>query len=91
MPSGVLVILVLMATVVVVLVAWLVHHVRRELLRRRQVARVRAALAAPGRVSVAELRARCGADTLRRYPTPSGTAGVPDPAVPLGSTARRVA
>lgn len=50
-------------------VGWLAHHVRRELQRRRQVARVRAAVA--GHVSVAELRKRCGADSLARYPTPS--------------------
>ncbi|WNV83704.1 hypothetical protein [Umezawaea sp. Da 62-37] len=72
-------------------VVWLVHHVRREVLRRAQIARVRAALTRPGQVSVAELRARCGADTLRRYPTPIGTAGVPDPAVPTGSISERAA
>jgi hypothetical protein len=39
--------LAVMGVVAVGVVIWLVHHVRREVLRRRQVARVRAALAAP--------------------------------------------
>lgn len=85
-----LLILALLGIVAAGTVGWVAHHVRRELLRRRQVARVRAALAAPGRISVAELRARCGADGLKRYPTPGRAAGVPDPTALPGST-RRVA
>lgn len=56
------VILALLGTVAVAACVWCGHHARRELARRRQVARVRAALA--GNTSVAELRARCGADSM---------------------------
>ena len=66
---GTLAILIMFGAVVVGLIWWLAHHVRRETLRRRQVARIRAAV--DDRVSVAELRARCGADSLLRYPAAS--------------------
>jgi hypothetical protein len=66
---GTLAILIMFGAVVIGLIGWLAHHVRREMLRRRQVARIRAAV--DGRVSVAELRARCGADSLPRYPAAS--------------------
>lgn len=72
--------------VAVGLVCWLGHHVRRETLRRRQTARVRAVLA--GHISVAELRQRCDADNAPRYPTPSGVASDPDLAALDGPTAR---
>lgn len=82
-------ILALLGTVAWGVVAWMVFHVHRETLRRRQVARVRAAVA--GNLSVADLRERCGADEMPRYPTPSRAVGDPDPAAPDGSTSARVA
>lgn len=63
-------VLVVLGVVVPGVVWWCAHHVRRERRRRRQVAGVRAAV--QGRVSVADLRTRCGADALPRYPDPSG-------------------
>jgi hypothetical protein len=66
-------------------IVWAGHHVRLEQQRQRQVARVRAALA--GRVSVAELRQRCGADEMPSYPTPSRAVADPDPAALDGPTA----
>ncbi|NGY63413.1 hypothetical protein G7043_31270 [Lentzea sp. NEAU-D13] len=83
---GAIAIVMLLGAVAIGLICWLGHHVHRETLRRRQVARVRAALA--GHTSVAELRERCGADEMPRYPTPSGAAGDPDPAALDGSTMR---
>ena len=77
-------ILALLAAVAVGTVLWVAHHVRRETLRRRQVACVRTAVA--GRMSVAELRERCGADEMPSYPTPSRACGDPDPAALDGST-----
>jgi hypothetical protein len=62
-------VLAVMGAVALGVVGWLVHHARCEFLRRRQVLRVRTAIAANGRVSVAELRRRCEADSLARYPT----------------------
>jgi hypothetical protein len=82
---GQIAIVTLLGAVAVGLVCWLAYHVRREVMRRRRVARVRAAVA--GNLSVAELRARCGADEMPRYPTPSRAAGDPDLAAPGGSTA----
>lgn len=79
------VILALLGVVALSAVAWCAFHVRREVLRRRQVARVRAAL--EPRTTVAELRERCGADLLPRYPTPTVAAGGPDPAVTVGPAA----
>ena len=60
-------ILTLLGAVALGTVMWVACHVRREVLRRRQVARIRAVLAE--RVSVAELRERCAADDLPRHPT----------------------
>ena len=82
-------ILVLLGAVACGVVTWVAFHVRREMLRRRQVARVRAALAS--RISVAELRARCGADSLARFPTPRAEVGDPDPVAGRGSTSGRAA
>lgn len=87
--GGAIAIVTLLGAVAVGVLCWLVHHIRREVLRRRQVVRVRATLA--GRVSVAELRERCDADSLPRYPTPSGAASDPDLVVLDGSTPRRAA
>jgi hypothetical protein len=86
---GVIAILVLLGAVAVGVVLWVAHHVRRESLRRRQVARVRAAVAC--HVSVAELRERCGADSLARYPTPSRAASDPALTALDGSTSGRAA
>lgn len=69
---GAIGILVLLGAVVLGVVLWVAHHVRREAIRRRQVERVRAAL--EPQPTVAELRERCGADVLPRYPTPAGPA-----------------
>ncbi|MDX3656246.1 hypothetical protein PV646_02900 [Streptomyces sp. ID05-26A] len=82
---GAIAIVTMLGAVAVGLVCWLGHHVRRETLRRRQADRVRAALA--GRISVAELRQRCGADKAPRYPTPSRAASDPDLAALDGSIA----
>ncbi|WP_157621627.1 hypothetical protein [Saccharothrix sp. NRRL B-16348] len=78
-------VLAVVGAVAVGVVWWLALHVRREVLRRRQVARMRATLEA--RTTVAELRERCGADKLPRYPTPTVAAGGPGPAVTVGPTA----
>lgn len=59
-------ILVLLGLVAAGLVGWLIYHVRREILRRRQVARVRAKI--EQRPTVGELRKRCDADWMPRYP-----------------------
>jgi hypothetical protein len=76
-------------------VGWLAHHVRRELLRRRRIARVRGVLALNNRVTVAELRRRCDADNLPRYPTPGNGISDPDliplPGFTLGSNPGRAA
>lgn len=77
-------VLAVLGAVAVGVVWWLGLHVRREVLRRRQVARVRAVL--EPRTTVAELRERCGADLLPRYPTPPVTAGDPHPAATGGPT-----
>lgn len=47
-------------------VLWCAHHVRKEHQRRQQVASVRAELV--HRPTVAELRERCQADAMPRYP-----------------------
>ncbi|MFD9703861.1 hypothetical protein [Lentzea sp. NPDC059081] len=86
---GAVVILGLLASVAVGTALWVAHHVRREVLRRRQVERVRAALA--GRSTVAELRERCGADLMPLFPSPRPAVGAPDPAAGRGSTSERVA
>lgn len=86
---GAIAIVMLLGAVALGVICWLGHHVRRETLRRRQVDRVRAALA--GRTTVAELRARCGADSLARYPTPRAAVTAPDPAVARGSISERAA
>jgi hypothetical protein len=88
--SGAPAVLGLLGLVVLSVMAWCVLHVRREALRRRQVARVRAIL--EPRPTVAELRRRCGADGLPRYPspTPTGVVGGPHPAAPVGPTANPV-
>jgi hypothetical protein len=62
-------VLVVMGAVVVTVLAWLAFRVRREALRRRQVVNVRHRL--DPRPTVAELRARCGAERLPRYPRAS--------------------
>ncbi|MBM7861798.1 hypothetical protein [Lentzea nigeriaca] len=82
---GEIAIVMMLGAVVVGLVCWLAFHVHREMRRRRQVERVRAALA--GKTSVAEPRARCGADPLPRFPSPRTAVGAPDPAAERGSTA----
>lgn len=82
---GAIAIVTMLGAVAVGLVCWLGHHVHVETLRRRQADRVRAALA--GRISVAELRQRCGADNAPRYPTPSRAASDPDLAALDGSIA----
>jgi hypothetical protein len=64
-------VLMFVGAVALLCVLWCAHHVRREYQRRRRVDAVRMALA--GRVSVAELRERCDADRLPRYPTPATT------------------
>ncbi|MEU3649784.1 hypothetical protein AB0E59_40885 [Lentzea sp. NPDC034063] len=86
---GAIAIVTMLGAVAVGLVCWLGHHVRRETLRRRQADRVRAALA--GRISVAELRERCGADSLPLLPTPRTAVGDPDPAAERGSISERAA
>lgn len=63
---GAFVILALLGFVAAGLVGWLIYHVWREVLRRRQVARVRARVEQG--LTVAELRERCNADSLPRYP-----------------------
>ncbi|WP_090071107.1 hypothetical protein [Lentzea flaviverrucosa] len=83
------VILALLGAVAVATCVWCGHHVRRETLRRRQVDRVRAALA--GKTSVAELRERCGADSLARFPAPRAAVTAPDPAAARGSISERAA
>ncbi|SES37479.1 hypothetical protein SAMN05216188_1444 [Lentzea xinjiangensis] len=79
-----LLILMALGAVVVGLVGWLGQHVGRQTQRRRQVDKVRAALA--GRVTVDELRTRCGADSLPLLPTPRPATGTPDPAGERGCT-----
>lgn len=66
---GALVILALLGLVAAGLIGWLIYHVRREALRRRQVTRVRAQVERS--LTVDELRRRCGADSLPCYPGPS--------------------
>ncbi|GLZ29380.1 hypothetical protein Lesp02_15700 [Lentzea sp. NBRC 105346] len=83
MTPGAFAILAVLGAVVVGIVCWLGYQVRREAIRRRQVTRVRAAV--EPRPTVAELRERCGADTLPRYPTPTVAAGDPDLAASVGS------
>jgi len=61
--------LIVIGMAVLGLLTWTGLRVRRGAIRRSQVARVRMAL--DGRVTVAELRARCGADELARYPSPA--------------------
>lgn len=78
------VVVILLGVVALLAVGWCALHARREVLRRRQVARVRAAL--EPRTTVAELRERCGADELPRYPTPAGAGGTPDTSAPAGPT-----
>lgn len=63
---GTWVIVSLSGLVAVGVVGWTAYHVRRELLGRRHV---RAALRTT--VTVAELRARCNADSMPRYPVAS--------------------
>ncbi|MFD5831018.1 hypothetical protein [Lentzea sp. NPDC060358] len=81
---GTVIIMCLLGVVALLTIVWVGHHVRVEQQRRCQVARVRAALA--GRVSVAELRRRCGADEMPSFPTPSRAVADPDPAALDGST-----
>lgn len=85
MTPGAFAILALLGAVACGVAAWVAFHVRRETLRRRQVVRVRAALA--GKTTVAELRQRCGADPMPLLPSPRPAAGAPDPAAGRGSTA----
>lgn len=59
----------LLGLVALGVVVWLGIKVRRELLRRRRVARVRAQV--EQNLTVDELRRRCAADSLPRYPGPS--------------------
>lgn len=59
-------IVVMIGLVALGVVVWLGVKVRRELLRRRQVTRVRAQ--AERNLTVDELRRRCDADSLPRYP-----------------------
>ena len=81
MDLGQMSVLAVMGAVVVTVLVWLVFRVRREALRRRQVVNVRHRL--DHRPTVAELRARCGAERLARYPR------VPSPAVRV-STGKHV-
>lgn len=74
-------VLAVMGAVVVTLLVWLAFRVRREALRRRQVVNVRHRL--DHRLTVAELRARCGAERLPRYPRVS-------PPAPRVSTGKHV-
>ena len=66
---GALVIFALLGLIAAGLVGWLIYHVRLEVLRRRQVTRVRAQVERS--LTVDELRRRCDADSLPRYPGPS--------------------
>lgn len=61
--------LIVIGMAVLGLLTWAGVRFRRGAIRRSQVARVRLTL--DGRVTVAELRARCGADKLARYPSPA--------------------
>lgn len=62
-------IVVMIGLVALGVVVWLGVKVRREQLRRRQVSRVRAQV--ERNLTVDELRRRCGADSMPRYPVPS--------------------
>ncbi|RDI35390.1 hypothetical protein [Lentzea flaviverrucosa] len=86
---GAIAIVMLLGAVTIGSFCWLGHHVRRETRRRRQVNRVRAALA--GRTTLAELRSRCGADPLPSFPSPRPATGAPDPVAVRGSTPVRAA
>jgi hypothetical protein len=66
-PGGMAVIIVLLVLVAFGIVAWLTNEAVREHRRRRQITGIRAQF--DQRPTVAELRARCHADTLPRYPT----------------------
>ena len=59
-------VLALIGAVALVTVCWCGYHVQRELVRRRRVAVVRTQLV--HRPTVAELREKCSADAMPRYP-----------------------
>ncbi|WP_447002440.1 hypothetical protein ACRAKI_22235 [Saccharothrix isguenensis] len=69
-------ILALLGMAVVLSILWCGCHVRREVLRHRQVARMRTAL--DPRTNASELRERCGTDLLPRYLAPAGVLGIVD-------------
>jgi hypothetical protein len=78
------VVLALLGAVALLAVSWCALHVRREVLRRRQAAHVRAAL--EPRATVAGPGERCGADEVPRCSSPTATGTAVDHAVtvPVG-------